>query len=189
MNERLMRLAKGKGGLGMAMAMDAHKFACRYGEIYKDLYRFALCMTRHAHDAEDAVGEAVLAAFKQRNQLRCDEAFKAWMFSILANTCRKKLKAPQRWELRADPTAGREPLAAADGSALAEGGVCELRDDVRAAFAAVSEEERLVVSLSVFGGYSSREIGDMLRLNANTVRSKRKRALEKMGAMLKDVAK
>ncbi len=167
------------------MAMDAQKFADRYGEIYEDLYRFALCMTRHAHDAEDAVSEAVLAAFKQRHQLRREEAFGSWLFAILANTCRKKLKEPQRAKLQADPAMPPEPAAWADGSPFAQGGVHDLSEDVRAAFAAVSEEERLVVSLSVFGGYTSHEIGQMLRLNASTVRSKRKRALEKMGALLK----
>lgn len=53
-------------------------------------------------------------------------------------------------------------------------------------FFILSEEERLVVSLSVFGGYNSKEIGAILDLNANTVRSKRSRALEKMSLILKE---
>ena len=83
----------------------------------------------------------------------------------------------------------REPSAAFDGRPLSDDSAGDLREDVRAAFAAVSEEERLIVSLSVFGGYTSAEIGSVLELNANTVRSKRKRALEKMAAELKEVAR
>lgn len=166
-------------------------FASRYSVVYHDLYRFALCMMGRAHDAEDAVSEAVLAGFRQRHQLRRDEAFKPWMFAILANVCRRKLKGATRVELVADFDAvrKREPSAAFDGSPLPDNAVADLREDVRAAFAAVSEEERLIVSLSVFGGYTSAEIGDVLELNANTVRSKRKRALEKMAAELKEVAR
>ena len=169
--------------------MDARTFASRYGAVYHDLYRFALCMMGRAHDAEDAVSEAVLAGFRQRHQLRRDDSFKSWMFAILANVCRRKLKGASRVQPMADLAAVHEPPAAFDGRPLPEGAADDLREDVRLAFSAVSEEERLIVSLSVFGGYTSAEIGEALRLNANTVRSKRKRALEKMGAVLKGVAR
>ena len=171
--------------------MDVRTFASCYSAVYYDLYRFALCMMGQAHDAEDAVSEAVIAGFRQRHQLRCDEAFKSWMFAILANVCREKLKGTTRVEPVADFAAirKREPSAAFDGSPLPDNTVVDLREDVRAAFAVVSEEERLIVALSVFGGYTSAEIGGVLELNANTVRSKRKRALEKMAAELKEVAR
>lgn len=168
--------------------MDARVFARHYGAVYLDLYRFALCMMGRSHDAEDAVSEAVLTGFRQRHQLRSDEAFKSWMFAILANVCRRKLKGARREEPLADPSSGREALVALDGAAI-PGSAGDLREDVRLAFSAVSEEERLIVSLSVFGGYTSAEIGSALKLNANTVRSKRKRALGKMAAELKDVAR
>ena len=48
----------------------------------------------------------------------------------------------------------------------------------------LSEEEQILVGLSVFGGYCSQEIGEMMRLNPNTVRSKRSRALKKMECVL-----
>ena len=55
---------------------------------------------------------------------------------------------------------------------------------VRGAFAALGESDRLVVGLSVFGGYNSREIGAMMQMNPSTVRSRRKRALEQMASIL-----
>ena len=56
--------------------------------------------------------------------------------------------------------------------------------DVRKAFFVLTEEEQEIIGLSVFGGYSSKEIGKMLGLKDNTVRSKKIRALEKMGCIL-----
>ena len=56
--------------------------------------------------------------------------------------------------------------------------------DVRRAFAVLSEEEQMIVGLSVFGGYQSKEIGEMLKLKSGTVRSKRSRALSKMSVIL-----
>ena len=51
----------------------------------------------------------------------------------------------------------------------------------------LDEEERLIVSFSVFGGYQSDEIGQMLKMNPATVRSRKKRALEKMRTVLQEV--
>ena len=36
-----------------SMKCDAAAFAGMYETIYKDLYRYALCMMRNPHDAED----------------------------------------------------------------------------------------------------------------------------------------
>ncbi len=60
----------------------------------------------------------------------------------------------------------------------------DLAIDVKKAFFVLSEEEQILVGLSVFGGYCSQEIGEMMRLNPNTVRSKRSRALKKMECVL-----
>lgn len=52
--------------------------------------------------------------------------------------------------------------------------------DVREAFGMLDEDERIIVAFSIFGGYQSDEIGRMTGYNPATVRSKKKRALEKM---------
>lgn len=56
--------------------------------------------------------------------------------------------------------------------------------DVRRAFDELDEEERMIVAFSVFGGYRSEEIAQMLDRNAATVRSRKSRALEKMRSAL-----
>lgn len=156
--------------------IDAKAFTELYRNVYKDLYRFALCMMKHPQDAEDAVSEAVVSAYENIHKLRKDDAFRSWIFKILSNVCRKKLMSKERTESELRPEHIERP--ADDGSGL--------REDVRNAFFVLSEEEQLVVSLSVFGGYNSIEIGAILNLNANTVRSKRSRALEKMSLILKE---
>lgn len=156
------------------LVIDAKAFTELYKTVYKDMYRFALCMMRHPQDAEDAVSEAVLSAYENVHKLKRDEAFKSWIFQILANTCRRKLSAKERTE-----TELKEEHAAAD---VSDG----VREDVQKAFFVLSEEEQFIVALSVFGGYNSKEIGKMYNLNSNTVRSKRKRALEKMSLILKE---
>lgn len=160
------------------MRCDAKKFAQMYEEIYKDLYRFALCRMRNVQDAEDAVSESVLAAYENIRKLQKEAAFRSWMFTILANTCRKKLKETGDRLKRED---GAEKELSEIPAGTPDYGIAL---DVRKAFFILSPEEQEIVALSVFGGYNSKEIGNALNLNPNTVRSKRSRALEKMEYVL-----
>lgn len=160
------------------MKCDAKAFAGMYKTVYKDLYRFALCMMKNSHDAEDAVSDAVVSAYEHITSLRDETAFKSWIFTILANTCKKRLRKLSDLQEREIPSVFTEETSDREvdyGLAL----------DVRNAFAVLTEEEQEIIGLSVFGGYQSKEIGELLDLNANTVRSKRSRALEKMGAVLR----
>lgn len=43
----------------------------------------------------------------------------------------------------------------------------------------LADEERLIISMHQFAGYTSREIAAILHMNENTVRSKESRALKK----------
>ncbi|MEE0706838.1 MAG: sigma-70 family RNA polymerase sigma factor, partial [Adlercreutzia sp.] len=112
---------------------------------------------------------------EKRGQLRRDEAFKSWLFQIAANTCRRKLKRDGCMV-----PAESEAMEPPDGPQLDQADAAA----VRQAFALLGEEDRLIVGLSVFGGYRSHEIGSLLQMNPSTVRSRRKRALDQMGRRL-----
>lgn len=159
------------------MRCDTKTFAQMYETVYKDLYRFALCMMRNPQDAEDAVSEAVVAAYENIEKLKKDDAFKSWIFTILSNICKKKWRNAAREEKRSDDESMWVGSLEEPDMGLAV--------DVRKAFFLLEEEEQTIVGLSVFGGYTSQEIGDALNLNPNTVRSKRSRALQKMECVLR----
>ena len=40
------------------MKCDAKAFSKLYEQVYQDLYRYALCLMRDPHEAEDALREA-----------------------------------------------------------------------------------------------------------------------------------
>ena len=160
------------------MKCDAAKFAGMYETIYKDLYRFALCTLRNPQDAEDAVSEAVIQGYEHIASLRREDAFKSWMFKILSNICKKKQK--QNLLLL-----GNDETQLASVADARTPDQIDLGMDLRQAFGVLTEEEQLIVGLSVFGGYPSKEIADILSLKDGTVRSKRSRALEKMRIVLR----
>ena len=159
---------------------DAKAFARLYSDIYRDLYRFALCMLRHPQEAEDAVSEAVIAAYENLSSLRKESSFKSWIFTILNNECRRARMKRSR-ERKITDDADTYPGAAAAGGAEPD---YAQREDIRRALELLDEEERMIVAFSVFGGYRSSEIAEMLNKNASSVRSRKKRALEKMRVSL-----
>ena len=165
MNQNMELVQRAKEG-------NVQAFSELYQEVYRDLYRFALYTLKNTHDAEDVVSDAVADAWQGIRGLRKVESFKAWMFRILTNKCRRKLGqyANKTLELPEDLTA--EPRD-----------IC--RDmDVRRVFAGLPDEDRLILAMNIFGGYTSREIGRMLHMSDNTVRSRQSRALKKMEAGL-----
>ena len=163
---------------------DAQAFAKLYEDVYEDMYRFALYTLKHTQDAEDVVGETVASAFSAIRTLRSEEAFKGWIFRILSNKCKEKLKEyaarnvslEHRRECRAEEVSGLF-LAAPQRDV-------EEQILVRKLFFELEEEERLIIGMHVFGGYKSREIAEILQMNENTVRSKESRGLKKMAGKI-----
>lgn len=153
---------------------DQQTFIRLYQEVYQDLYRFALYTLKNTHDAEDVTGDAVADAYENFGKLRSLDSFRPWIFKILSNKCKRKLKeyVNKTVELP-DDLACRIDGMEAD---------CQ----VRQAFAGLNEEERLIISMHIFAGYTSREIGKILHKNENTIRSKESRALKKMERLLQE---
>lgn len=76
---------------------DPEAQAALYEAMYKRVYYLALRMTRSAEDAEDAVQEAFLSAFRALPNLADLNAFEGWLFQITANKCRNILGKAGRY--------------------------------------------------------------------------------------------
>lgn len=153
-----------------ARSGDTEAFARLYEQVYQDMYRFTLYILKNHHDAQDVVSDTVTDAFAAMGKLRRSEAFRAWIFKILTNKCKRKLKeyAERPGELT-DETQEQTGRRGMDEHAA-----------VRSLFFSLAREERMIIAMHLFGGYSSREIASMLHMNENTIRSKESRALKKM---------
>lgn len=152
----------------MSTEKNVEFFINQYELVYKDLYRFALYTLKNPHDAEDIVSETVTDAYASYFKLRNPDSFRAWIFRILSNKCKQKLKE------YIDKTMELSETIADKAEDLTE------NLQVRTAFLKLSKEERLILSMDIFAGYTSKEISNILNINENTVRSKKSRALKKL---------
>lgn len=171
MNEKSM-IQKAKAG-------DPDAF-CQIYDQYKDrLYRYAFYKLGNRQDAEDAVSECVLSAYRQLGQLRDETAFPAWIFRILSGICARLIakQVERRNEATLDyVTAEHATSDPADKVAL--------RVDLMQALGQLANDEKEIVLLSLVAGFSSKEIAQMTGSRPGTVRSKQARSLSKMRTFL-----
>lgn len=167
MDTKLQLVKKAKQG-------DAEAFAELYRNIYQNLYRFAMYMLGNPADAEDVVSDTVTDAWVTLGKLRNEEAFEGWVFRILSNKCRRKRKEyvnkPLEWNEEIGELSGADDMAESI--------------HLRRMFGELDEEDRMIIGMHVFGGYTSREIAEITGMNANTVRSRESRALKKLAEKL-----
>lgn len=155
-----------------AKSGDDEAFSRLYESIYVDMYKYAYYMLGNVHDAEDLVSDTVMDIYAGIGKLRNNSLFRQWSFKILSNKCKKKRKQ----YLNKNVSLDNGNIQYSENS---EHDI-ELKYDLEQAFGILSEEERTVVVLAVFGGYRSREIGEILNIKATTARSKLSRALDKL---------
>ena len=165
-----------KENLTRAAAGDAAAFGALYAELADDLYRFALWSLKNREDAEDAVQEACLAAWKGLKTLKKPEAFKSWFMKIVSNRCRDILRQRGAMRLVELETAEEivpvyENFPETDENDLLKG---------------LTPDDRNIVLLSVYGGMTSGEIGREVGLKAATVRSRLSRAFKKVRETLEE---
>lgn len=153
---------------------DTEAFARLYALVYEDLYHIALYCLRSSHDACDAVSETVMDAFCSIGRLRDEKAFRRWIMKILS----AKIKRRQReyFNVPADIEEAENESEDFDYVSV----------DVREALESLDKESRMMLSMSVLGGYSSDEIAEICGSKPSTVRSKMSRIKAKLRLRLSD---
>ena len=133
------------------------------------LYRAALAILGDPHEAEDAVQDAFLR-FLERAPDDLENPG-AWLTRVLVNGCKSRLRLAWR---RVGPLPETLP---APGP--------EERQELEELFS-LPPEDRAVIHLHYYEGYSTDEIARMLSLRPGTVRSRLSRAREKLRKLLSE---
>jgi len=140
--------------------MDQRGFESMVRTHSSDLYRFAYWLSRDKHLAQDLVQEAFSAAWKAFDSLRDKTAAKPWLFSILRNEYARSF---QRKRLDIQDGVELEELSV---SVPAEG---QERVELENLLQALPENYREPLMLQVLGGFSGREIAQMLNITEQNV--------------------
>src|SRR2546425_1865846 len=74
------------------LQQQAARFEAEALGYIDSLYRTALRLTRNAADAEDLVQETFLKAFRSADRFEPGTNLRAWLFTILHNTARNRVR-------------------------------------------------------------------------------------------------
>jgi RNA polymerase sigma-70 factor (ECF subfamily) len=178
----------------------------RRGELQAHCYR----MLGSIHDAEDALQDAMLRAWKGLARLEDHSAMRAWLYRISTNTCldaigkRPKRVLPIDYGPASDPHGGPgepvvesvwiepiadETLSIEDGYASPDANF-EQREAVELAFIAALQHlpanQRAVLILREVLGFSAKEVAETLDTTVASVNSAMQRARKSIDEKLPD---
>jgi RNA polymerase sigma-70 factor (ECF subfamily) len=179
-DEELMQLVRESDARAFEIVFDRHS-----GPAFSLAYR--MCGRRAI--AEDVVQEAFLSLW--RSGARYDRArgsVRSWVLGVVHN---RAIDALRRGVVRDSKNVGDEGLAERvaapelTDAAVARG---EEAREIRGALGELPTEQRHVIELAYFGGFTHTEIADMLELPIGTVKGRMRLGLTKMRMALGDPA-
>ncbi|MBV8294220.1 MAG: sigma-70 family RNA polymerase sigma factor, partial [Mycobacterium sp.] len=78
--------------LAAHVAGDRYAFEELFHRHHRQLHRVARLTSRSAEDAEDALQDAMISAFRQASGFRGDSAVTTWLHRIVVNACLDRLR-------------------------------------------------------------------------------------------------
>jgi RNA polymerase sigma-70 factor (ECF subfamily) len=160
-----------------ARAGDRDAYAELAAASIRPLFAAARLILRDDDLADDATQEALVNAWRYLPSLRDADRFEGWLYRLLVNACRTQLRRDRRRrvvEIHMNPAAD----AGDPGRSLAD------RDQLERGFERLDVDERAVVILRYYRGYSVPEVADIVGIPLGTAKSKIHRATRTLRAAL-----
>ena len=134
-------------------------------------------------DAEDAVQEAFVKAYRSLDRFRAGAAFRPWLFTIVANEARNRRRSEGRRE-RLAVRAGALAPSTVPSTPEDEAVAADRRRRLAAAIETLGDRDREVIACRWFAGLSESEMAVVLGCRPGTVKSRLSRALDRLRAAL-----
>lgn len=154
----------------------------RYGAL---AYSVAMRVLGDSGRSEDVVQEAYLRIWKAAPTFDPTRgSLRGWLLTAVRNCAVDHVRgrsAHEREEIMFDGLEANDPQAPDPWAQVA---ASMERDAIRAGLHSLPSEQRQVVELAYFGGYSGREIAEMVRCPLDTVKGRMRLALEKLQSYL-----
>jgi RNA polymerase sigma factor (sigma-70 family) len=154
-----------------------------YYKLYKlysrAMFNVSYRITGREEDAEDALQEAFISAFRNLGSYRGDAAFGAWLKKIVVNKAINVLKKRKHEMMPED-----DQWDVAEEEASAEYKETLTVDLVKTAISKLPDGYRSVLSLYLLEGYDHQEIAEILNISESTSKSQLNRAKSKLRELL-----
>lgn len=149
------------------LAGDPQAFAALVGRYEKPVYNVALRMLRNAEDARDIAQTVFMKAYQNLASYDPQFKFYSWVYRMAINESLNILRVRGR---NAGPVDERVPEEAAGPSELLAGD--QTREAVLEAIDRLKPEYRAVIVLRYFVDRNYEDMGEILGIDAKTVKSR-----------------
>jgi len=146
-------------------------------EHYDRLVRLARLVCRDGSDAGDAVQRGLEQAWRRRSSLRDDARLRPWLDRIVVREAIRIARSRQSWLGRV--FAPRSDVAWIGGHDPQTEHL-PAWSTLRAAFARLPAEQRAVIALHLYAGYSVAETAELVAAPVETVRSRLRLAKDRL---------
>lgn len=162
--------------LRRSAAGDRDAFADLARRHQSSLYRFALRSCGGEREAEDALQDALLAAWRGAAGFRQDASARTWLFQVLVHACRRRRRRRSGEPARHDPMEEAGAVPAAEGHPEVRVAARQLGHAIDEALAAMTPEAREVLVLRDVDGLPGEEAAAALGLSLAAMKSRLHRA-------------
>jgi RNA polymerase sigma-70 factor (ECF subfamily) len=136
--------------------------------------------------AEDAVQDAFMNVWNRAASFDAERgSLRAWLLTSVRNRCIDYLRGRGAHERREQELEVESEYARSPSDPWREVALSLEREAVREALASLPVEQRQVVEMAYYGGYSQSEIAGMTRVPLGTVKGRTRLALEKLSSYLR----
>ncbi|GLB50818.1 RNA polymerase sigma factor [Neptunitalea lumnitzerae] len=154
-----------------------------YNSYCEGMFHVAYRFLKSVEDAEDAMQESFIKAFKKLHQYHGDVTFGAWLKKIVINHCIDQLKYEKKQLVSLEDQL-LEPIQHEE-EVISESLVIEIKEHILEAIDKLSDKYRLVVLLYLVEGYDHKEISEILDITETASRTKLLRGKRKLQEYLK----
>lgn len=155
---------------------DAEAFIALIEECKMTLRRVALGYLKNEEDVADAIQDTILDAYEHIGSLKKEEYFKTWLVRILINRCTKRYRMNQH----------KAYLEDYSEEAQCDTGRAEV--EFREMLSTLPDDSRIIFQLYYGEQFTIREIGEILGMNENTIKSRLHRGKEQLRSAIEGKA-
>ena len=165
---------------------DTEAFEVLVERHQKQMFNIAYRMTGDYSEACDVTQEAFIAAYKSIKKFKAEAKFSTWLYRIVVNFSRNRLKQLRTKHLRESPGMDESGEMKAESDLMQSfagdadpGSLMERREKeahVQQCITSLDDDYRDVLVLRDIQGFSYEEIRDILKIPDGTVKSRLSRA-------------
>lgn len=150
--------------------------------VKNKLYVIAKIKLKNKEDIYDVIQDTLIQSYQNIRSLKDVTKFESWIIKILINNCNKSFKSKSYNAISYDELELENKTKAFDDISISDDNI-----DFFNIIDFLEYEERMILTLYYYDDYTTKDISGILNTNESTIRSKLKRAKQKIKDKFKEV--